>query len=182
MSPARPSQREEHRRGRLLGRLRLCVERALREHSTPGRTALGFALGSFIGVFPSFLIGSPLALFLAGKLRIHRAAAVAGTLLMNPVTAPLCYSVSTMVGVALLGEPLEPAVADGLLDYVRRVGPAFLLGNTVFAAVVSLVTGTVAFVIVRAAVQGRNLGWASRFSTLKPDNPPIMELQSPEHE
>ena len=89
--------------------------------------------------------------------------------MMNPVTAPLFYSVSTMVGVALLGEPLDPAAADGLLDYPRRVGPAFLLGNTVFAVVVSLVTGTVAFVIVRAAAQGRNLGWASRFSTLKPE-------------
>ena len=168
MSPARPSPHEEPCRGHFLGRVQLYVERALREHSTPGRTALGFALGSFIGVFPSFLIGSPLAFFLAGKLRVHRAAAVAGTLLMNPVTAPLFYSISTMVGVALLGEPIEPA-ADGLLDHLRRVGPAFLVGNTVFAVIVSLVTGTVAFVIVRGLSQGRSLGWASRVSTLKPE-------------
>ena len=98
------------------------------------------------------------------------AAAVAGTLLMNPITAPLFYSISTIVGVALLGEPLEPAAPNGLLDNLRRVGPAFLVGNTVFAVIVSLVTGTVAFVIVRGLPQGRSLGWASRVSTLKPES------------
>ncbi len=148
-----PPNEANHETARFAGRLKLYFKRAVRERSTLARAALGFALGSFIGVFPSFLIGSPLALFLAGRLRIHRGAAVAGTLLMNPITAPLFYSISTFLGAALLGDPLETAAAEGVLDRVWRVGPAFLLGNTVFAAMVSLIAGGVAFVIMRGLAQ-----------------------------
>ena len=149
-------------------------ERALREHSTAARTALGFALGSFIGIFPSFLIGSPLAFFLAGRLRIHRAAAVAGTLLMNPFTAPLFYSISTLLGTAILREPLAPAAAEGVLNHVGRVGPAFLLGNTILAVLVALITGGVAFAIMRGSASGRNLDWVSRALDAPTRNPSIM--------
>jgi uncharacterized protein (DUF2062 family) len=61
----------------------------VRENSTPARTGLGFALGAFIGIFPSFLLGTPLAFLIAGRLGWNRAAAAAGTFLTNPLTAPM---------------------------------------------------------------------------------------------
>ena len=94
---------------RLAHWLRLQVRRVVRENSTPARSGLGFALGSFIGVFPSFLIGSPLAFFLAGRFGWNRPAAVAGTFLMNPVTAPIFYWISTWLGLEVLGRGVETA-------------------------------------------------------------------------
>ena len=131
--------------------LRLQVRRVVTENSTPGRTGLGFALGSFIGVFPSFLIGSPLAFFLAGRFGWNRAAAVAGTFLMNPVTAPIFYWISTWLGLEVLGGEVQVAQIDGLMHQAPHFGLAFLVGNTLFALVVAGALGTLAFFFVRKA-------------------------------
>ena len=118
-------------RGKRLTRwLRLQVLRVIRENSTPERSGLGFALGSFIGVFPSFLIGSPLAFFLAGRFGWNRAAAVAGTFLMNPVTAPIFYWVSTWLGLEVLGRDTEMVQINGLVKQMPHFGLVFLIGNT----------------------------------------------------
>ncbi len=122
---------------RLAHWLRLRARRVVRENSTPARTGLGFALGSFIGVFPSFLIGSPLAFFLAGRFGWNRAAAVAGTFLMNPVTAPVFYWISTWLGLEVLGREVETAQIGGLINQAPHFGLAFLVGNTLFALVVA---------------------------------------------
>lgn len=126
------------------------LARIVSENCSPARAALGFALGAFIGVFPSFLIGSPLAFFVAGRFGWNRAAAVAGTFLMNPVTAPLFYSISTWLGSRLLhgGEQVVPV--EGFVENLRHYGPAFLVGNTVFALATAAVLGTVLFVYLRA--------------------------------
>ena len=123
----------------------------VRENSTPARSGLGFALGSFIGVFPSFLIGSPLAFFLAGRFGWNRAAAVAGTFLMNPVTAPIFYWISTWLGLEVLGREVEAAQIGGLVNQAPHFGLAFLVGNTLLALVVASALGTLTFFFVRKA-------------------------------
>jgi uncharacterized protein (DUF2062 family) len=119
----------------------------IRENSTPACTGLGFALGAFIGVFPSFLVGTPLAFFLAGRFGWNRAAAMGGTFLMNPLTAPVVYSTSTVVGLQVLGRDLEVAPVSGMLNYIRHFGMAFLVGNTIVAALIASALGLVIFVL-----------------------------------
>ena len=75
--------------------LRTHVRSVLRENASPLRTSAGLALGAFIGILPSFLVGTPIAFFLAGRLTLNRAAAVVGTFFTNPLTAPIFYSIST---------------------------------------------------------------------------------------
>ena len=139
---------------RLTHWLRLQVGRVVRENSTPARTGLGFALGAFIGVFPSFLIGSPLAFFLARRFGWNRAAAVAGTFLMNPVTAPVFYWISTWLGLELLGRNIEMARIAGLVNHVPHLGLAFLVGNTLFALVLAGSLGTLVFLFVQKSQRG----------------------------
>ena len=134
--------------------LRLQVRRVVTENSTPARSGLGFALGSFIGVFPSFLIGSPLAFFLAGRFGWNRAAAVAGPFLMNPVTAPIFYWISTWLGLEVLGREVEAAQIGGLISRMPHFGLAFLVGNTLLALVVAGALGTLTFFFVRKARRG----------------------------
>ncbi len=125
--------------------IRLQAVNVVRENSTPGRTGLGFALGTFIGVFPSFAVGTPLAFFIAGRLGWNRAAAMGGTFLMNPFTAPVLYSASTWAGLKILGRELETEPVKGLMNYLEHYGLAFLLGITLFAFALGAFFGLVAF-------------------------------------
>ena len=125
--------------------VRLQAVNVVRENSTPERTGLGFALGTFIGVFPNFALGTPFAFLWAGRLGWNRAAAVGGTLLLNPFTAPLVYPASTWVGLKILGRELERPSAGGFMHYMHHFGLAFLLGNTLFAVILATVFGLLAF-------------------------------------
>lgn len=83
----------------------------LRENSSPLGTSAGLALGAFIGILPSFLLGTPIAFFLAGRVGLNRAAAVIRTLFTNPFAAPIFYSISTHLGLQMLGQ--QESVAAG---------------------------------------------------------------------
>jgi len=113
----------------------------MREGTSPAKVSSGFALGLFIGIFPTLAIGSPLAFWAARRLGWNAGAALAGTLLMNPLTAPPIYSLSLWLGAELLGQRLELSHVHGLLDYLRQAGGAFLLGNTIVALSSALLSG-----------------------------------------
>lgn len=128
---------------------RLHLLRALRENASPARTALGLALGAFIGIVPSFMVGAPLSFFLAGRLGWNRAAAVAGSVVsMNPVTAPVLYSMSTWLGLEITGRQVTAEV-EGLVDNLREYALPFLIGNAVVALAVAALLGLVMFFVVR---------------------------------
>jgi uncharacterized protein (DUF2062 family) len=159
--PARPPVPVSRSR-RFARWVRLHAIRMVRENSTPAKTGLGFALGAFIGIFPSFLIGTPIAFFVAGRLGWNRAAAIGGTTLMNPLTAPVLYSISTWLGLEILQQDHEVAAVHGFISYLREFGIAFLLGNTVLAIAVSVILGLAVFVSVRLIGRSGMLGLASR--------------------
>lgn len=131
--------------------LRLHLLRAIRENASPTRAALGLGVGAFIGIFPSFLIGTPLAFYVAGKLRLNRAAAVAGaTFSMNPLTAPFLYSLSAWLGFRILDRQQVSLEAEGLWQYLQQYTAPFLVGNTVVALTIAVILAITMFV------------WASR--------------------
>jgi uncharacterized protein (DUF2062 family) len=138
-----------HSAGRLGRWVRLHLLRALRENASPARTALGLALGAFVGIVPSFMVGAPLSFFLAGRLGWNRAAAVAGSVVsMNPLTAPLLYTLSTWLGLEITGRHVTVEV-EGLVDNLREYAFPFLIGNAVLALGIASVLGLVMFFIVR---------------------------------
>jgi hypothetical protein len=119
------------------------------EKSTPARIALGFATGIFIGIVPSFAIGSLIALYLAARLGLHQGAALSGTFLMNPLTAPLFYSLSYAVGAGFGG--VQPAAGSGVFASIQQLGWAFLLGNAIVAFSAAALFGLALFFWVRRA-------------------------------
>ena len=113
------------------------------------RTALGVALGAFVGIFPTFMVGTPLAFFLAGRLGLNRAAAAAGAMIsMNPVTAPIIYPMSAWLGLEVLDREQLEREATGLLQSLSEYGGAFLLGNALVALTVAIIFAAVVFVLV----------------------------------
>lgn len=143
------STNKAHWIGRLGRWTRLHLLRALRENASPSRTALGLALGAFIGIVPSFMVGAPLAFFLAGRLGWNRAAAVAGSVLsMNPLTAPLLYSLSAWLGFEITGRHVAVEV-EGVINNLREYAFPFLVGNAVLALGIAVALGLIMFFFVR---------------------------------
>jgi len=130
--------------------IKIQLRRAIRQNSSPAQTGLGFALGCFIGIFPSFLMGTPLAFFLAGLLGWNRAAAALATQRTNPVTAPVFYSVSVWLGMKVLGVDIEQIEISNWLSYIRHFGMPFLLGNVLVASALAAAFGWATFLLARS--------------------------------
>ena len=126
--------------------------RLVRVGGNPVYIALGFALGVFLGVFPTFGIGIPLSLLFASLLGWNRVSAVLGSLVMNPLTTPFFWTLSGTVGAAIFradASRLLASVQNGERLRGLTVGAGiYLAGNTI----VALVTAAIAYFLAHRAV------------------------------
>ena len=137
---------------RLRRSFRYIYLRLVRVGGDPVHVARGFALGVFLGVFPTFGAGIPLSLILASLLRWNRVSAVLGSLVMNPLTTPFFWTLSGMVGAAIFhadAKKVLTSVQDGerLLRLTMGAG-IYLAGNTI----VALVTAVLSYYLALRAV------------------------------
>lgn len=167
------TSRDRSSRAARFGRwVRLHGLRSLRENASPIRTALGVALGAFVGILPTFMVGAPLAFFLAGRMGLNRAAALGGAVIaMNPITAPILYPLSAWLGVELLDREHLEAEATGMLQSLADYGWAFLVGNAVVAATVAIVFSATIFVLVNRKGGLRALVLKPRYGPAAPPRP-----------
>lgn len=140
--------------------------RLVRVGGDPVHVALGFSLGVFLGVFPTFGIGIPIALVLASFLRWNRVSAVLGTLVMNPLTTPFFWSLSGAVGAGIFQTDAHKVlrqVENG--ERFRSLTTAaviYLVGNTVVALAVAVVAYFAALRAVTLYRRKRHERWARR--------------------
>jgi uncharacterized protein len=71
----------------------------------PGRTAVAFGLGVFVGFLPVMPFQTGLALALAFLFGLNRPAAFLGTLVWQPFTAPLILAAEWGVGRLFMAQP-----------------------------------------------------------------------------
>ncbi|OGF50890.1 MAG: hypothetical protein A2044_01635 [Candidatus Firestonebacteria bacterium GWA2_43_8] len=126
--------------------LRYMYLQIVRANDSPPRVAAGAALGVFLGIFPTFGLGIVLAVFFAWLLRINKAAAFAGSLIMNPLTTPFFWALSAVVGGELIGADKELILEELRSGRIfKALGPAFygyMLGNLL----VSFILAGVAYI------------------------------------
>lgn len=126
--------------------------RLIRVGGDPVHIALGFSLGVFLGVFPTFGIGIPLALLLASALRWNRVSAMLGSLVMNPITTPLFWTLSGMLGAAIFrvnASKVMTGVQNGERLRSLTVGAGiYLVGNTIIALVSAVIAYFLALRVV----------------------------------
>lgn len=126
--------------------------RLIRVGGDPVHIALGFSLGVFLGVFPTFGIGIPLALLLASALRWNRVSAMLGSLVMNPITTPLFWTLSGMLGAAIFrvnANKVMTSVQNGERLRSLTVGAGiYLVGNTIIALVSAVIAYFLALRVV----------------------------------
>jgi uncharacterized protein (DUF2062 family) len=132
----------------------------VRINDSAEKIAGGLALGVVLGILPTFGLGIIIAIFLAPALKLNRASAVIGTLIMNPWTAPFVWTLSYLAGSLLLGYNLNDTLMEirrlnshpGLwrsLMTGRLIMP-YIIGNLIVTAALALFSYALALFSVRA--------------------------------
>ncbi len=164
-------------RSRLLRSVRYAYVRLVRINDSPQKIAWGLAVGVFLGVFPTFGLGTLVALALAIVFKFNRAAAILGSLIMNPLTTPFFWTASSVLGALLVNRDWHHTLKmvqafSGhlrLVDLTTREGWAFLLkglgtgihvyllGNILISLVLAVTFYIAALHVTRAYRERRHL-------------------------
>lgn len=89
---------------KLLALLRHKVfERFIKLHGHPREIALGFALGIFVGMTPTYGFQIAIGVFFAALFKWNKLSAAIGVWITNPVTAPFIYGSTYYLGAHILG-------------------------------------------------------------------------------
>lgn len=133
---------------------RYIILRLVRVNDSAPRVAAGFSLGVFLGVFPTFGIAIPVSFVLATLFHFNRASAVVGSLIMNPLTTPLFWSVSATVGGIIFSEDtgkiLEMWEKGEKLHTFSKATLIYLAGNLIVSTIMAVAGYFFALKAVRA--------------------------------
>ena len=109
--------------------------------ATPHEIAIGFAIGVFIGIFPTFGLGGLVILALAPMWKFNIPASIAGTLMGNPVFAPIWITLSCLL---VRINPSDIKVPEEtfarILVHYSQIGLWYILGNTIISIVVAVLS------------------------------------------
>jgi uncharacterized protein (DUF2062 family) len=132
----------------------------LRLDDPPWRVALALAVGVFISCTPFWGLQTVLALAVATIFRLNRAVTVTGAWLNLPWFAPLVYGFALRIGALVLPELhgvdaaelvelMQMSSPADLIELVRNLSLALLIGTVAVGAVAGAVTYVAAFVFLR---------------------------------
>jgi uncharacterized protein (DUF2062 family) len=111
---------------------------------------MGFAVGVFIGIFPTFGLGALFILACAPLWKFNVPAALLGTIFGNPLFAPVWITLACLLTGISPAEIKVPAESfPEILAHYSQISLRYLLGNFV----VSLVVAIASFFIVIRTVQ-----------------------------
>jgi uncharacterized protein (DUF2062 family) len=146
-------------------RLRRWLDQLLHTHDTPQRTAVAYALGVFFGFSPLLGFHTLLGLVFAFALNLNRVAVLLGIYSNLPWILPAYYTLTTMLGAAILRVKVRPrllhdlseAVAafswtdtKSLLHALTPLAWAYVLGSTIGAVILSVIAYRVALGVIVA--------------------------------
>lgn len=138
---------------RVWGLAKLLYVRVVRINASPHQVATGVAVGVWLGVVPTFGLAGPVALLLAWLLRFNKAGALAGAMVMNPLTSPLFWGASAMAGAALTGADWHAIYGqvknERYVFALSRTTYVYLAGNLVLATVVAALAYGLAYAAVK---------------------------------
>lgn len=128
--------------------------------------AFGFAIGVFVGVFPTFGLGLIFTSALAVVIRFNLPASiVGGAISTNPLTTPLCIAASYKIGELLTGTKINLKISDSESIYYmsnfKTFGLNFLIGN--FA--LSLFLGIISYFIIKVMIDAYRKKQTRNFMT-----------------
>jgi uncharacterized protein (DUF2062 family) len=147
--------------------------RLVRVGGDPVHIGLGFAVGVFLGIFPTFGVGTPLALLIASLLRWNRISAVLGSLVMNPFTVPFFWTLSGSLGAAIFrvdAKNVLQSVGNGeRMKSLSEAALIYLTGNTLIALAGAVVSYFVSLKLITAYRKKRQELWKRTHPPSEPD-------------
>ncbi len=150
--------------------------RLVRVGGDPVHIGLGFAVGVFLGIFPTFGVGTPLALLIASVMRWNRISAVLGTLVMNPLTTPFFWTLSGSLGAVIFRvdakKVLQSAGNGERLKSLSEAALIYLTGNTIIALAGAVGSYFVSRKLVMAYREKRQERWKRTHPPSGPDPQP----------
>jgi uncharacterized protein (DUF2062 family) len=131
--------------------VKLNAKKILTIRASAHQVALGVALGVFIGIFPTFGLGGLLVLGLAPLIKFNVPAAfIGGSLLSNPILAPLWVFLSCWIAgidISMIDSP-EQTIGNLMSHYSKVIG-MYVTGNTVVSTIVALISYGVTFIVMK---------------------------------
>ena len=130
------------------------LDQLLHTHDTPRRTAAAYALGVFFGFSPLLGLHTILGVVAAFFLNLNRLAVVLGIYSNLPWILPAYYTLTTILGAAILRVEIPPGLIKDLTDALgdaswgqfrhlaHALTPlfwAFVLGSTIGALVLAAI-------------------------------------------
>src|SRR3954453_21631584 len=97
-------------------RTRRWLDQLLHTHDTPQRTAAAYALGVLFGFSPLLGLHTLLGLVFAFALRLNRVAVLLGIYSNLPWILPAYYTLTTMLGAAILNVDVPPGLLNDFRD------------------------------------------------------------------
>lgn len=135
---------------RLKVKLTSAVRKFLSLRASPHQIAMGFAIGAFIGVFPTFGFGALIILAIASFWKFNIPTAIIGTLLGNPLLTPVWITSSCLLtGISPKDIKLPEGTLSTVLSHYSQIGMKYLLGNFSISVLVAIVSYFVILVIFK---------------------------------
>jgi len=123
------------------GKIKNFIKKLIRSKDSPQKIARGFAIGVFWGIMPTFGFAIVFSLPTAILLKGNKFAAVVGTFVANPLTAPFFYPFEYKIGQLILRtDPLPFSWEFFSLKSLLSLGKSFLIGGVIFAIGMALLT------------------------------------------
>ena len=112
--------------------------------------ALGAAIGSFWGVFPTFGLSTILSLLLYKLFRFNLIVALAAAFISNPITSPFLLMISYKVGTYFVDTNIKFEFENWYRD-ISKIAYVLFLGATI----VSSLTAIIIYFITKYAIEHR---------------------------
>ena len=134
--------------------LRSLLKQMLHLQESPQRTALAFAIGTFIGFSPAYGLHTIMVFFCAWALRLNLLALMAGAFLNNPWTVVPILGATYWVGALLLGRSDSPSFDwqdvsfSAIYAQVMPYAIPFFLGGFVLSVLGAVLAYPIAYFFV----------------------------------
>lgn len=143
--------KEKHRFFRFL---KLAYLKIFRINDTPQKIALGFGIGIFLGVLPG--TGPIAAIFMAVLLRVNRASALLGSLLVNTWINIVSFVFAIRIGAAVTGADWNIIYRESytafkdfhILNFFRLSLPKIVLPILIGFFIISFCAGIISYFII----------------------------------
>jgi uncharacterized protein (DUF2062 family) len=133
---------------------RSLLKQMLHLQESPQRTALAFAIGTFIGFSPAYGLHTIMVFFCAWALRLNLLALMAGAFLNNPWTVVPILGATYWVGALLLGRSDSPSFDwqdvsfSAIYAQVMPYAIPFFLGGFVLSVLGAVLAYPIAYFFV----------------------------------